>query len=191
MNDNILARLCVQHLADSGRLTSTAPIVLDGMTITADPASQAESGAIVDEFGFYGQPTEYFGRRNAICEKVIRQWARSDNKFDRQAAANAPTNFVFFNSMDQVNQSERVRQLFYKNHNYYFIASTGNNRIHPLKEMDNSTLPGHHFIAIGNFTLPGTDGRDEYMHKLDMYMQFWLANESERLSYEHRDIRPR
>ena len=161
----------LQLLINSGQLTSTGVITYDGVTLT--PSEQENVGP--DKFGFYGEFTEFNGRRNEYLDAAVKRFAESDDPFKRKAAQNAPEFIVVFDNQKQVDE---LQSLFYFNHNRYLGLPLKNRKLQPFVDIDYAPIANHLFLAMGNFDFPETEGRDEVIADMDVYCEHYLLNKS-------------
>ncbi|MCW8961223.1 MAG: hypothetical protein OQK29_06645 [Ignavibacteriaceae bacterium] len=177
-------RLMIDSLLDDGRLEVNGVLKLDGEVLVNNNPMPEANPEEVNEYGFFGEPTEYFGRRNKITEAIIDEWANSEDPFDKKAAADAPRLLVFFDDIEQLENRE-LKKLLFKNHNYWWLVATKNNRIVPLVDENNADIENHYFVALGNYNDPRKEGRDKYINRIGDYMTHWLNSRKEFLQFGH------
>lgn len=180
------AREYIQFLINENRLEFNGQLIFDGEIIENIEVEAPSDYSIENEFGFYGKPDNYGCRKNALIDAVIRQWSKSNNPFERKAARLAPNKFMFFDTKEELNKNNKLKNLFYTNHNRYFNVARNDNRIHPLIDYDGNLSKGRSFINFGNYNIPSFDdieSRISQVNLMPMFIEFWLQNQKKILMF--------
>lgn len=175
----------VNFLIKENRLEFTGELTVDGVKIK-DIKDPIEFENQPNEFGFYGTPDQHGCRPNSFIDEVVAKWSRSDDPFEKSAAALAPKRFLFFDSKEHLESDENLEKMLRVNHNKYFMALRNSNRIAPLVDANGVDIPGKHFIHFGNYNFPEWDdeqNRIEQVSLIPLFIEFWLRNKKDLLMY--------
>lgn len=171
----------INFLVTQNRLEFSGNLIVDGVEISGDKEPIDDSQP--NQFGFYGTPDGYGCRPNSYADEVVAKWSRSEDPFDRAAAALAPKRFLFIDSLDDL-IDPKIKKLLYANHQHNFNSLRAGVRLTQLVDEKGSKIEGLHFINFGNYNFPQWDtvkNRIEKARGIPKIFDFWLRDKKRSL----------
>ena len=172
MNDTA-TQVIISDLIASGRLVVNGQLTLDGQLM-------AESIRPVtgqpDKYGWLPPETAEGGRQNVEVNKILDEWAKSDDADKRAVAKRAPRLFIVMTDNYAPEKGTKEWMRIWHNNNKQFFLSGANGRIKPFFD-GAEKVEGHWFYCGQNYTWMETPGRGEnFLAKIVDCLNFWLTD---------------
>lgn len=169
-----------RHLYEQGHIRAEGDVYFgDILTIDVDDTSS--------DYGFIGKPNVNMARKHTVAEKILEQWSKSGNPFERKAAASCPRMFVFID--DQAmwdSMTTEQKDMVRNNHNWAFRMYDHEQALAPLVDENYTRSEDTFFISLQNYNFPKTEGREKWLEShfdMEKWLTFWLTSKRDNLMY--------